>query len=173
MGAKSHQDLLRALGAALALLALAVLAACGAVSGPQPAGDPGAPGVFFPQVREGLEGGPDALAGGKLFVDDNGCLRLKPDRGPTWVPVWPASVRLETEDGRIRIRNSGGRTVAEVGKEVSMGGGQIGLPKDVVSPRTARELRDRCSENPADYWMAVNPSLGPPPPPVGSVTPDG
>ena len=79
-------------------------------------------------------------------------------------------MRLETEDGRIRIKNSGGRTVAEVGKEVSMGGGQIGLPKDVVSPRTARELRDRCSENPGDYWIAISPSPGTP---VGSITPDG
>jgi hypothetical protein len=87
--------------------------------------------------------------------------------------VWPPSLRLETEDGRIRIRDSGGRTVAEVGKEVSMGGGQIGLPKDVVSSRTARELRDRCSENPGDYWSAISPSLGPAASPVGSATPQG
>jgi hypothetical protein len=182
LGAESHKDLLRALGAAVALLAFAALAACGAGSGPQPAGEPGARGgtdtrtaseasdIFFPQVREGLDGGPDALAGGILFVDENGCLRLEPGKGPTWVPVWPASTLLETEDGRSRIKSSGGRTVAEVGKEVSMGGGQIGLPKDVVSPRTARELRDHC---PGDYWIAVNPSLGPGPTPVGSVTPDG
>jgi hypothetical protein len=44
LGAESHQDLLRALGAALALLAVAVLAACGAGSGPPPAGDSGARG---------------------------------------------------------------------------------------------------------------------------------
>jgi hypothetical protein len=63
--------------------------------------------------------------------------------------------------------------VAEVGKEVSMGGGQIGLPKDVVSPRTVRELRDRCPGDLGDYWIGVNPSLGPGPTPVGSITPDG
>jgi hypothetical protein len=141
LGAESHQDLLGALGAALALLAVAVLAACGAGSGPQPAGDPGArggtdartasgaPEVFFPQVREGLDGGPTAMAGGRLVVDENGCLRLKSGEGATQIPVWPASLRLETEDGRIRIKNSGGRTVAEVGKEVSMGGGRSGCPK--------------------------------------------
>ena len=83
MGAES-QDLLRALGAALALLAAAVLAACGAGSGPQPAGDPGArgetdaqtapgePEVFFPQAREGLDGGPMAGIGGKLVLDERG-----------------------------------------------------------------------------------------------------
>ena len=53
-----------------------------------------------------------------------------------------------------------------------MGGGQTGLPKDVVSPRTARELRDRCSENPADYWVAMDPSLDPVTP-VGSISSQG
>jgi len=139
----------------LALLAVLLLAACGATPDaqtPEGSGANGskkdaasrASGVFFPQVREGLDGGPDALAGGRLFVDENGCLRLKPDKGRTWIPVWPASLRLETENGSIRIRDGRGQTVAEVGKEVSMAGGQIGLPRDVVSPRTARELRDRC-----------------------------
>ena len=185
MDAESHKDLLRALGAAISLLVLATLSACGAGSGPQPAGDSAArdgadtrpaseaSDIFFPQVREGLEGGPDAMAGGRLIVDEKGCLRLETDKRATQIPVWPASLRLETEDGRIRIRNSEGRTVAEVGKEVSMGGGQIGLPTDVVSSRTARELRDRCPGDIGDYWMAVDPSLGPPPPPVGSITPDG
>ena len=84
MGTESHQDLLRALGAALALLAVAVLAACGAGSGPRPAEDSGAlggtgtrtasgaPDIFFPQVREGLDGGPTAMAGGRLVVDERG-----------------------------------------------------------------------------------------------------
>ncbi len=62
--------------------------------------------------------------------------------------------------------------MAEVGKEVSMAGGQIGLHKDVVCPHTARELRARCSENPAGYWIAVDPSLDPVTP-AGSITPDG
>lgn len=49
--------------------------------------------------------------------------------------------------------------MAEVGKEVFMGGGQIGLPKDVASQRTARELRDRCPGDPGDYWIAMDPSV--------------
>lgn len=186
MGAESHQDLLRALGAALALLAVALLAACGAGSGPQPAEDSGAlggtgtrtasgaPDIFFPQVRKGLDGGPTAGMGERLILDDEGCLKVWPGQdGPKWVPVWPANLRLETGDVGVRIVDKEGRTVAEVGKKVSMGGGQIGLPKDAVSPRTARELRDRCSENPGDYWIAISPSLGPPATPVGSITPDG
>ena len=172
MGAESHQDLLRALGAALALLAAAVLAACGAGSGPQPAGDPGAPEVFFPQAREGPGAGPMAGMGGKLVLDERGCLRVRPQRGPDWIPVWPANLELETGNGNTRVTDKEGRTVAEVGKEVSMAGGQIGLPKDVVSPRTARELRDRCPGDLGDYWIAVNPSMDPVAP-AGSATPDG
>jgi hypothetical protein len=62
--------------------------------------------------------------------------------------------------------------VAEVGKEVYMGGGQIGLTENVVSPRTARELRDRCLGDLGDYWIAVSPSLGPVTP-VGSISSPG
>ena len=84
----------------------------------------------------------------------------------------PANLELETGNGNTRVTDKEGRTVAEVGKEVSMAGGQIGLPKDVVSPRTARKLRDRCPGDLGDYWIAVNPSLEPATP-VGSATPDG
>jgi hypothetical protein len=166
-----------------ALLVVLLLAACGAVPDAQTPEGPGAngttmdaasraSGILFPQVREGLDGGPDAAMGGKLVLDDEGCLRVKARRGPALVPVWPANLKLETGDGKTRAKDRQGRTVAEVGKEVFMGGGQIGLPKNVVSPRTARELRDRCSENPADYWIAVAPSLSPVTQ-VGSITPDG
>ncbi len=151
----------------LALVDLSLLAACGTSPGSQTLDGPDANGptkaassrpseVFFPQVRKGLDGGPDAGMGGKLFVDEKGCLRLDPGRGASWVPVWPAGLELETGGGKARIVNGEGRVVAEVGKEVFMGGGQIGLPEDVVGPRTARELRDRC---PGDYWIAVAPSI--------------
>jgi len=112
--------------------------------------------VFFPQVREGLGGGPDAAMAGKLVVDGGGCLRLQPGG---WVPVWPADLRLETGGGKVRISNSGGRTVAEVGKKVFMGGGEFRLPPNVVDPRTVRELRSRC---PGHCWLATAPSTSSP-----------
>ncbi len=70
----------------LALLAVPLLAACGATPDAQTREGPGAnatamdassraSGVFFPQVREGLDGGPDAMMGGKLVLDERGCLR--------------------------------------------------------------------------------------------------
>ena len=141
MGAESHQDLRRRFGDALALLAVAVLAACGAGSGPQPAGDPGARGgtdtqttsgaseVFFPQAREGLDGGPAAGMAGKLVLDGEGCLRVESSRqGGTWIPVWPANLRLEMRGSKVCVADGGGRTVAEVGKKVCMGGENSGSP---------------------------------------------
>lgn len=71
----------------------------------------------------------------------------------------PADLELETGDGKTRVTDGEGHIVAEVGKEVFMGGGQIGLPKDVASQRTARELRDRCPGDPGDYWIAMDPSV--------------
>ena len=164
MGAESHRDLLRALGAALALLAVAVLATCGAGSGPQPAGDPGARGGTDTQAtpehprsssrrraRDPTPGRPTAEMGGKLVLDERGCLRVRPRRGPDWIPVWPANLDLETGHGNMRVTNKEGRTVAEVGEKVVVGGGQIGLPRNLVDPRTAREPRARC---PGNYWIA-------------------
>jgi hypothetical protein len=130
------------------------------------------PEVFLPQTRKVLDGGPTAMMGGKLVVDEEGCLRLRPGG---WVPVWPANLRLETGGGGARVVDGRGRVVAEVGREVFMGGGQVGLPKDVVDPRTARELRSRCSEDPGDYWIADMPSMSAPTPigsPTASPSPD-
>ncbi len=157
----------RAPTAWLALLAVSLLAACGANPDAQTREGPDAngtsidapsraSGVFFPQVREGLEGGPDAGMGGKLVLDERGCLRLQPG---DVVPVWPANLRLETAGETVRVKDGEGRTVAEVGKEVFMGGGQIGLPTDVVSPSTTRELRNRCPGDLGGYWIAVAPSM--------------
>ena len=103
--------------------------------------------------------------GGKLVLDKGGCLRVRPQRGPAYVPLWPANLRVETEGGTVRVKDGEGRTVAEVGKKVYMGGGQVGLSEEVVSPSTARELRSRCPGDIGDYWMAtdVSRTLGSPP----------
>lgn len=168
--AEVKQDLLRKLGIGFVLLVVPLVVACGVNPDVQNPGRSGTDepvaeatsresGIFFPQQRPGPEAGPTALASGRLFVDEDGCLRVKPDTGPAWIPVWPASLELETEDRRIRIRNSEGQTVAVVGEKVFMGGGQVGLPKEIVDARTAHELRDRCSKNSGDYWMATDASL--------------
>ncbi len=103
--------------------------------------------------------------GERLVLDRKGCLRVQPGKGPTWVPVWSANRRLETGGETARVADKEGRIVAEVGKKVYMGGGQVGLPEEVISPSTVRALRDRCPGNMGDYWMAVDASRTPGSPP--------
>jgi hypothetical protein len=78
------------------------------------------------------------------------------------VPLWPADHDLRTENGTVTIEDSDGRTLAQVGKEVSRGG-EVGLQKDMVDGRTVRELRSRC---PGVYRVAFMPSVGYPPEPA-------
>ncbi len=68
-----------------------------------------------------------ALAVGRLVVDDVGCLRLKDDRagGRGDLIVWPPGYSMTVEDGEIQIVRGDGQTVARVGDRVEMGGGQI------------------------------------------------
>ncbi len=129
----------------LALVAFSLAAACGAASSPSPE-------VFFPQLRPNVSGGPDAATGGKLALGEEGCLRVKSsaDDSSGWVPIWPASYELVTRGEEIRILDGKGRVVAQVGKEVSIGGGEAGLQKDFVKASMARELRERC---PGTYWV--------------------
>jgi hypothetical protein len=109
--------------------------------------------VFFPRQRKsGL--GPSALGHGKLVVDEEGCIRMKPlPQDPGFVPIWPPDYELDTEGDKIEILNGKGKVVAQVGKEVSMGGGQVDVQRSLVDARTARELRERCSGG--GYWLVT------------------
>lgn len=113
--------------------------------------------VFFPRQRQPESIGPLARGGGKLVLDDVGCIRMKPaPDDPGWVPIWPAKFALNTRGAEVRILDGKGRVVAEVGEKVVMGGGEVGLQKDIVDARTMRELRNRCPGG--GYWL-VNPPV--------------
>ncbi|CAN5598946.1 hypothetical protein BH24ACT21_BH24ACT21_09100 [soil metagenome] len=68
-----------------------------------------------------------ALAVGRLVVDDVGCLRLKDDRAGSRgdLIVWPPGHSMRVEDGEIQIVRGDGQTVARVGDKMELGGGQI------------------------------------------------
>ena len=175
MRAESKQDLLSRLITVIAFVGASLIAACGVEGDGRAPNEPGTPApttgpdaaeVYFAKRRPGLDGGPTALLSGKLVLDDRGCLRVRLGAdGPTWVPVWPAGYELKPEEGSIRVEGRlglegrGRGTVAEVGKKVTMGGGEVGLQKDIVGPRTVRELRERC---PGEYWFVLDSSVGPP-----------
>ena len=63
---------------------------------------------------------------GKLVLVDN-CLRVQSDPSETsYAVIWPHDYALRIEDGEIQILDSTGQVVAQVGNEVSMGGGTFG-----------------------------------------------
>jgi hypothetical protein len=95
-----------------------------------PGADPSTkPEVVF--IRQKPSGGRrevmQALAVGRLVVDEVGCFRLRDDRagGRGDLVVWPPGYSMRVEDGEIQIVRGGGQTIARVGDNVRMGGGQI------------------------------------------------
>ncbi len=112
--------------------------------------------VFFPQQRSAPIGYPDAMGGGKLVVDGEGCLRTKVSaEDPGSVPLWPSSFELDTEGDKIQVLDGKGRVVARVGDEVDMGGGDVTREmleeNNVLDERTKQELFERC---PGRYFLA-------------------
>jgi hypothetical protein len=117
--------------------------------------------IFFPEVRQegGLDAVPTALGGGEMTLDDAGCLRMLPGKELEggWVPVWPPYFEVETSGERVRVvdgRNC--RTVAEVGRGVVMGGGDISeealRENGILEEKTQRELFERCPPG-YSYWI--------------------
>jgi hypothetical protein len=113
-------------------------------------------GLFFPRHKKGEV--PAALAGGKLVLDHEGCIRLvTAGNRPGATLIWPPAYAARTEGGEIRILDEGGQVVARVGDEVRIGGGFIRGAKALegisgVDEQTKRELIERC---PGSYYYAA------------------
>ena len=68
----------------------------------------------------------EALARGKVVVDDAGCIRLEdslPD-GVEDLIVWPPGYSMRTEDGKVHIIKEDGQTLSRVGDRVELGEGR-------------------------------------------------
>ncbi len=112
--------------------------------------------MFFPKLKRSVLT-PLAVAKGKFFLDDEGCLRVD-DAGANgklgFVPLWTPQYELDTKGEGIRVLDRQGRVVARVGEEMYMGGGAIDRKtlkeRGVLGERTLQELFDRCSGK--DYW---------------------
>ena len=112
--------------------------------------------VLFPRQRAGVDY-MQAAGGGKLVLDEQGCLRL--GRGGDVagdVIVWPHDHSVEVDaDGEVRIRDEKSRVVAKVGDDVQVGGGEVGdrgadfVDEDSVPSK--QELLERC---PGSYYLS-------------------
>lgn len=85
------------------------------------------------------------LGHGKLYMDDNGCIRLG-EQGP--LIIWHPRSQLDIKDGRTRIINGFGNNPVFIGDEVSIGGGEYGSKPEFVSPK----IPDACAQH--GYWIA-------------------
>ncbi|APV37776.1 hypothetical protein BEN76_17115 (plasmid) [Acinetobacter soli] len=88
-----------------------------------------------------------SLAGGKLYLDPHGCIRLNSDSSP--FIIWANSSELEyTSEGRVSITNKYNNHKVFIGDDIRIGGGQYYTkPKSITTP-----IPDACTKN--GYWMA-------------------
>lgn len=110
------------------------------------------PIVFFPQQApvQGAQSGPAALLLGKLVKVDR-CLRVTGGTGPGALIIWPAYVRLHIDQETIQIRDPAGNTIAQIGDDVQLLGGEV--KEDTI--KASRELRRTVPRAcPGPYWLA-------------------
>ena len=79
--------------------------------------------------------------GGRLIMDDKGCLRIKDkgDEGPGYLLVWPPHYSLSAEGGEIRILDGKGRVKARVGDEIKVSGAGLESDKQLNQERDVPE----------------------------------
>ena len=102
-----------------------------------------------------------ALATGELMLT-NGCLRLKgSDSDIGHLLVWPAGLFTPNiKDNEIQILDRNSQSVAYVGEEVCMSGGEVG-PIQLLTEYVQRQIPLQC---PGPYWVVgleVRPDIQP------------
>lgn len=89
------------------------------------------------------------LCGTLVLVD--GFLRVEWPDGTSDLPLWPPGFKVCTDkDGTIQVRNKSGQVVAEVGKEVYMGGGGGGMSAVVLTEILQKPLPPSAK---GPYWI--------------------
>jgi hypothetical protein len=123
--------------AAVAALAAALVAACGA---PAPSGDSVQPSTAFLARHKPMNGGPAAIVIGTL-VEKDGCLLLDGPDGLA-LALWPSDATAWVIDGVTTIVDGRGRPALEVGGQASFGGG-YDFTLDWAEGQTGR-IPERC-----------------------------
>ena len=108
-----------------------------------------APAIHFPQLKTRSAEFMAALLEGTLVVQE-GCLRVAGnDGGSTHLVIWQTDYFLNDNEGIIEIWDRNGETVARVGEEIRMGGGEVALT-DELKQQLREVLPERCA---GPYWL--------------------
>ncbi len=95
---------------------------------------------------EGMRVVMEALARGKVVVDDSGCIRLENDRSYDGdLIVWPPGYSMRTEGDEILIIKEDGETLVRVGDGIEFGGGQISSPDTREAYAKHLEIPKKCT----------------------------
>jgi hypothetical protein len=130
----------------LALLGL-VLVACGpAPTQPSPTSTPppsptAGPAVAITRLTAQLFG---------TLVDRDGCVRVRPDTGGSYLLAWPPDFEVRVEGDAVHVVTAGGEQVSlHVGDAVYLSGGEV-KSADYLSESVRQALPAHC-EGP--YWV--------------------
>ena len=86
---------------------------------------------------------------GRLILDE-GCLRLKPTFGESYMIIWPYGYELRLEDKTIQVLNTDGQAVACVGDWIELGGGETDSMEGIEN-FIGQPLPPDCT---GPYWIA-------------------
>lgn len=107
--------------------------------------------IFFPRQKKtnGEWAAMDALTRGTLVLVDN-CIRLERDPSlANYLLIWPPDFNFTNNNGTIQIVNGAGKTVASLGDDVEMSGGEI-HSLSMLDKYIQEQVPPQC---PGPYWI--------------------
>jgi hypothetical protein len=107
------------------------------------------PTPYFPVQRDPGFIYMEARTEGRLILYE-GCLRLKPTFGRSYMIIWPYGYKLRLEDKTIQVLNADGQAVACVGDWIVLGGGVIDSI-EFIENYIGQPLPPDCT---GPYWIA-------------------
>jgi len=103
---------------------------------------------YFPAKRDPGGVQMQARAEGRLILDE-GCLRLKPIFGESYMIIWPYGYTVRLEDKTIQVLNADDQAVARVGDWIVLGGGETDLT-EFIEDIIGQSLPPDCT---GPYWI--------------------
>lgn len=93
----------------------------------------------------------EALYEGRVYRDEQGCLRLETMSGMGHTAVWPYGFTLETRGGASHVVDPRRRSIGRVGGSFRFGGGEV--PSAEWADLTTEQRALAQSRCPGRYWV--------------------